>query len=433
MSKHTARNALARMNLKAALVAPTAAESFAADMRELAEADPDLEEHASSKRLKDMARSYGFEDASADKPFLFSNGVAVIPVHGSLINRFSGSYGYVTGYNFISAQFDAAMADEDVEMIVFDCNSYGGEVAGCFELADKIFAGRTDKPSLAVVDSSSYSACYAIASSASKIAVTPSAGVGSVGVVAMHVNYGPLLEKVGLEVTFIHAGAHKVDGNPYEALSDEVKADIQASVDKSYAKFVASVSRGRNITAQKVKATEARTYDAEDAMSLGLIDAVQMPSEALAAFRSELSGSTINQEQTMSTQNKGPDNQQAAAPDAAAIKKAERERMSAITGSEEAKGKSGLANHLAFNTEMSVEDAKAVLAAAAPEVIQGANADDDGKKKAGGDDTFKQHMDNDKHPNVGAGGNNPGGEQKVDKVARVLAASGFKKPEKAQA
>lgn len=47
--------------------------------------------------------------------------------------------------------------------------------------------------------------------------------------------------------------------------------------------------------------------------------------------------------------------------DAAAAMQA---RCEAITGCEEAKGREGLANHLAFKTSMSVDDAKVALAAA---------------------------------------------------------------------
>jgi hypothetical protein len=51
-----------------------------------------------------------------------------------------------------------------------------------------------------------------------------------------------------------------------------------------------------------------------------------------------------------------------ASRDAAAS--AERSRISGIMSCEEAKGRDKLANHLAFNTSMSVEDAKSILAQA---------------------------------------------------------------------
>jgi signal peptide peptidase SppA len=390
------------MNMKAAMIAPHYS-GLASALQEFAEADRGLEEAAWESRKNDLTMAYGFGPSNTDKPFAFASGIAIIPVHGVLINRFSYSWGFVTGYNFIRSQYDAAVNDDDVKLIVFDCNSYGGMVAGCFETADEIFAGRDKKPSLAMVDSNSFSACYAIASAASKMVVTPSSGVGSIGVVAMHVNFGAMLKEAGIEIEFIYAGAHKVDGNPYESLPPDVRKSIQTSINKSYATFVNAVARNRNISADAVRATEAQTYDAEDALALGLIDAIQSPATALEAYLDELSGSDDQdqQEQEMSekTTQPGAEGQTSAIDEtavAASARTAERERMAAILNCEEAADKPKLANHLALNTDMSAEAAKAVLAAAAPEREPKAAAEDQNH--------FAAVMNASKHPEVGAGG-----------------------------
>jgi signal peptide peptidase SppA len=359
------------LNLQAAMIAPHYT-GLAAALQELADADYSLEEAAWEIRRNEIAQAYGFQGADSDKPFIFSEGVAIIPVHGVLINRFQYSWGIVTGYNFIREQHKAALADSDVKLIIHDHNSFGGMVAGCFETVDLIYSNRSVKPTIAVVDANSYSASYALSSAANKLVVVPSAGVGSIGVMAMHINFGKMLKDIGIEVSLIYAGKHKVDGNPFESLPPDVRKNIQSSIDKSYAVFVNSVARNRNLSADAVKATEAQTYDADDALSLGLIDAVQTPSEAVAAYLDELSGSDNQQEFEMSkaiTQ-PGADTQEQPvdqAAIAASARKAERERMSAIINCEEAKDKPKLALHLAMKTEMSVDEAKAVLTAAAPE------------------------------------------------------------------
>ena len=130
-------------------------------------------------------------------------------------------------------------------------------VAGCFELAAEIRASRDLKPSVAVVDAACYSACYALASSASKIVCTPSGGVGSIGVVAMHVDYSKMFQEAGVKVTFIHSGDHKVDGNPYEPLPASVKDDIQKSVDSTRTEFVALVATNKGLDTKVVFDTEA--------------------------------------------------------------------------------------------------------------------------------------------------------------------------------
>lgn len=435
MSDLAARAALERMNLREVAVAPVHT-TLASDLQSMALADPDVERKKFMERRRDeLCEAYGFAEVEQRKPFAFSQGIAIIPVHGSLINRFSGSYGYVTGYNFLKSQLAAALADEDVLGIVGDFNSYGGEAAGCFETSDAIFEARGKKPMLAVIDSNAYSAAYALASAFDKIALTPSGGVGSIGVVAMHADMSKMLEKFGVKVTFIHFGEHKVDGNPYEPLPDSVKKSLQDGVNKSGEKFVALVARNRSMDAAKVKATEAQTYRADDALALGLIDTIASPSQAVQVFFDELTGSvqTTEKEDDMSAAANQPGAQDTAAnekatreaADKAALdaRTAERTRVSGIQGCDEAKGREALASHIAFKTDMSVEDAKAMLAAspkaeaAAPVV-------------ASKPDAFKDAMDKSLHPQVGADGDNgndaaaPGGGDKVAAILRDFKASG---------
>lgn len=410
MSKMIARQVLDRMSMHDSMISVQHVNAVIADMQMLADAQVDKENAKFEERKVEMLEAYGFERSTVRKPFAFSNGIAVIPVHGSLINRFGACWGYVTGYNFIRSQLNAAIADDDVKAIVFDCNSYGGEVAGCFELVDDIFEARAKKPSMAMVDSNSYSACYAVASAAGKVVVTPTGGAGSVGVVAMHISFEEALKEWGLKVSFIYAGAHKVDGNPYEDLPDDVRADIQRGVDKSYERFVSVVARNRGLDAKAVRDTEARVFRAEEALSLGLIDAVESPAKAVAAFFNELSGSTNDEEESPMNEEEQAAleaKHQRELADARAQAGADAQaRISSILDSEEAKANVNLANHLAFNTTMSVEEATQAIAAAGP-----AAAVTPTPAPAVAANPFKATMDTDKQPNLGGGGGEGGDEQ----------------------
>ncbi len=425
MSDTAARSALERMNLREIAIA-VHMNTLSADLQHMAGTDPDAaQKKFMEQRRNELCEAYGLNGRVQDKPFAFANGVAIIPVSGSLINRFGQSYGFVTGYNFIRRQMALAMADDDVLGIVGDFNSYGGEAAGCFELADEIFAMRGKKPMIAVVDSNCYSAAYAVASSFDKIICTPSGGTGSIGVVAMHVSIEKLLKEVGYDITFIHFGEHKVDGNPYENLSPSVKKDIQKGVDASGDKFVALVARNRNIGAEVVKATEARTYRAEDAKALGLIDTIAAPTQAMQVFFDELSGSLSTQatkgdDMSTAAENKpgAPDqattdaaNAKAVSEAASAARTAERARVSGIMNCEEAKGKQALANHIAMDTEMSLADAQKMLAKAAPETAEA---------QAPSGNAFADAMDKGQHPQVGADGNPGNGAQSVNKADAIF-------------
>jgi signal peptide peptidase SppA len=415
MSEYAARSALERMNLREVAVA-THYNGLEENMRLLAAAVPGEELPKFEARMSELCAAYGFSPSQQSKPFALSGGIAIIPVHGSLINRFGYSWGYVTGYNFIRSQASAAMQDEDVTGIIYDINSYGGEAAGCFECVEDLKNLTAGKPTMAVVDSNCYSAAMAIATAADKIVAIPSAGIGSIGVVMMHMDMSAMLDKVGVKVTFIHSGDHKVDGNPYEALPASVKKSMQIECDKSRDKFVALVAKNRGMEEKTVRDTEAACYRADDALALGLIDAVVQPSVAVQAFLDELSGSelsTTQKEPSMANEDKtkpGADDAartQELATAAADARKAERARMSGITGCEEAKGKGQLASHLALNTEMSVDDAKAILkvsapeaAAAAPVTTPAADTTTTTTTAAAGN-PFKEAMNAGKHPNVG--------------------------------
>ena len=89
-------------------------------------------------------------------------------------------------------------------------------------------------------------------------------------------------------------------------------------------------------------------------------------------------------------------------------RKDEQARVSGILNCEEAKGNHNLANHLAFNTQQSVEEAKQMLSAAKLPESAAAPAP---KQDADKPNPFKEAMNGDQHPNLGAGGEEGGDGQ----------------------
>ncbi len=319
---------------------------------------------------KNFAGPYGLDSrygrSSADTAFARLGNVAVIPVRGSLLHGSMARDPYATGYDYIRLAAMQAEADEEVAGIVYLHNSNGGEVAGNFDLVDDL--AKVTKPTVAIVDENSYSASYSLASAADKIVVARTGGVGSIGVLTAHVDVSQLMEKMGVDIEFIYAGKHKVDGNPFQPLGDSVKNRMQARIDGLYNEFVNTVARNRQLSPEAVRGTEALTYSAADALGIGLADAVQAPHEALAAFIDELKAKPTGA-MTMSTEQTPKETATAAATsqadlDAARAEgaSAERERIQGIMNSEEAKTRPVTAAKLAYSTGMSVADAQAFLA-----------------------------------------------------------------------
>ncbi|HDY4895378.1 TPA: S49 family peptidase [Yersinia enterocolitica] len=211
-------------------------------------------------------------------------GVAVIPIQGTLVQKLGTlrPYSGMTGYDGIRASFLTAMNDDAVKGICFDIDSPGGEVAGCFDLVDEIYAARGAKPIWSILSENAYSAAYALASAADRIIVPRTGGVGSIGVIVMHVDWSQRIKSDGVQVTIITFGSRKAESNPYEALSEEAKKSIQSDVDEMGRLFVNTVSRNRGIAERTIRDTEAACYLAADGVQLGLADQVASPD---AAFR----------------------------------------------------------------------------------------------------------------------------------------------------
>lgn len=341
-----------------------------------AAARPDASRFAGSSREQDADG----RDAGSLPYKRTAEGVAIITITGTLVNRgaWLGSYSGTTSYEGVKYQVERAGADPKAKSIILDIESPGGEATGAFETAAAIRAVAAQKPVTAVVNGIAASAAYALAAAAGRI-ISPSTGVsGSVGVVLMHADYSAMLGKAGIKPTLIHAGAHKVDGNPYEPLSKAVQSDLQAEVDKYYDLFVASVAQGRpGMTDAAIRDTEARTFLGADAKALGLVDDLGAFEDVLSDLTSAATSRSTAQSRRhqMSDASTGPTLTQADLDKArteghAAGQKegaaAERARISAILGGVAANGRETLANFYAFETDDSAEKANAALAKASP-------------------------------------------------------------------
>jgi len=206
-----------------------------------------------------------------------TRGVAIISVVGTLVPRagFLEAESGLLSYERLKSLVRSADQDEGITSIVLDLHTPGGAVAGCFECAELIHQISLRRPVVAIANSMACSAGYAIAAAASKIVVTPTSLVGSIGVLCLHTDFSRQIDARGITPTFIFSGAHKADGNSLQPLSDDAKNDIQREVDACMDLFVSSVAKHRpNLTEKAARDTEARTFMGAQAVSVGLADEV---------------------------------------------------------------------------------------------------------------------------------------------------------------
>lgn len=451
--RNDARLALSRVNLRDTLVMRETVDLFVSNLAQFAETDSAKAADLEDAVFSSLESTYGFGQSSRDdrKPFVYQDGFAIIPIHGALLNRFSGSWGFVTGYQAIRRQMNDALEDDDVKMLVYDVDSPGGESAGCFELAEEIRESRNVKPSIAVVDALSASAGYALASAANQMTATPSSKIGSIGVFAMHVDLTGALDQAGVKITLIESpqDGMKTAGSPFKPLDTESLKYFQAFTDATYEDFVQLVVENRGLGADVVQETKARVFRADEALAIGLIDAVKTPSEAVSSFLAELADddSTEDGDEDMKTPVKPAAEATSEAPavapapaaaapaaaaaDPAAIQAAireDRERMSSIKALPEAEKRPKLADKLAVDG-FTVEQAKGILGAAAEETAAVTTPVVPAAVVPGVDEQnhLDAAMDKTKHPEVGAGGDKGGQGGEVtaeDQTAQILSDQG---------
>ena len=220
-----------------------------------------------------------------------ASGIAVLPIYGTLVRRTVGleAESGLASYQGIATMLDAAVADPNVAAILLDIDSAGGESGGVFDLADRVAAASRQKPVWALANEMAFSAAYAIGSAASRLIVTRTGGVGSIGVIAMHADQSAKDAKEGVRYTTVFAGARKNDLNPHEPISDEAHAFLKSEVDRVYSLFVNTVATHRGLSADAVRVTEAGIYFGADAVAAGLADAVGTFDDVLAELTDSLS------------------------------------------------------------------------------------------------------------------------------------------------
>ena len=223
-------------------------------------------------------------DRSVD--FDKSTGIAIMPLVGGLSHR--GGYTAMsgnTGYTGIQGDIQGLL-ERGAKGIVFDVDSPGGAVSGLQATGD--FIKNLGVPTYAVSNSTMASAAYWLGSTAKRVFAAPGSSTGSIGVVTAHRDMSGAMAKAGIVHTYISAGKGKVDGNPYEPLSDDLRAAIQASIDEVYSEFVGHVAGNRGISGDSIRNFGASMFGPKDAQKHGLVDAVASLDEVVASMKTNL-------------------------------------------------------------------------------------------------------------------------------------------------
>ena len=240
---------------------------------------------AETKHAEWLASSEG-EDAP-DLPPLYERvgDVGVIKISGSLIPGEAGFLRYfgITGYGDIKAAVLEGIADKGAKSLMVYSDSGGGSVAGVEDAEAFIRSASMVKPMNAFSEFSA-SAAYWLTSAAGHITAASTSINGSLGVIRVVTEYSKAFEKEGITKTVMRAGRYKALGNPYEPLSEDGKAEIQAKLDDLYQLFMGTVARNRGTTAIIADQVmgQGREFLGKRGLDAGLVDAIGDLEDALA-------------------------------------------------------------------------------------------------------------------------------------------------------
>ena len=216
-----------------------------------------------------------------------TDGVGIIDLHGPLMRQpdlISSLLFGVTDMNEVTDAIQEAAQRDDVQSILIDIDSPGGTVNGTPELAQAVADAAKLKSIYAFSAGQMCSAAYWIASQCDAIYATPSARVGSIGVMLPFIDSTEKFRSEGLNVEVFAAGKFKGMATPGVPLTEDQRALIQSDIEEIAADFKAAVlARGRKIPDS---AMEGQSFSARNAQRLNLAGTVGSRDEVISRLRS---------------------------------------------------------------------------------------------------------------------------------------------------
>jgi len=214
------------------------------------------------------------------------DGVGVVAIDGPILRKpdvFDRVLMGATSSEDIGAALREAGQRDDIKAVFLDIDSPGGTVAGTPELAAAVASINERKPVYAFSSGLMCSAAYWIASQARAIYATPSARVGSIGVVQAVIDNSAALDARGIKVEVFAVGKYKAMGAPGTPLTDDHREHIRSNLAETAGEFHAAVlARGRAIPAE---AMEGQTFSGRQAQRFNLAGMVSDRVEAMRRLR----------------------------------------------------------------------------------------------------------------------------------------------------
>jgi protease IV len=191
--------------------------------------------------------------------------------------------GLITEDPALNRRIDRLARNRSVAAVILSIDSPGGSVAGGESLHDAIARVARVKPVVAVMRGEAASAAYMIAVPAARIFARDATLTGSIGVLLETGEISGLLGKIGVATQTFVSGPLKDQPSFTHPTSPAGQQVMQGIVMELYRMFVGMVAEGRHMDVAKVEQlADGRPYTGQQALQLGLIDAIGGEPEARA-------------------------------------------------------------------------------------------------------------------------------------------------------
>jgi signal peptide peptidase SppA len=250
---------------------------FAVSESHLADVISKMQETSEDPRILELSAKqdrpgvYPVERAwYAERASRIENGMGIIAINGTLTSDDGTWYGIP--YKMLANLVTSMDENASVKCILLDIKSPGGHIAGLIEFSNILHSCK--KPVYSYCEGLCASAAYLIASATKRIYATRQTMIGSIGVIAVALDYSTAYERQGVkERIFRSKNASKKNLDPF---SDEGAGEIQKSVDEAEDFFIGEIANNRGVTTEDAigRFGKGLTFHAEEAKARGMVDEI---------------------------------------------------------------------------------------------------------------------------------------------------------------
>ena len=219
--------------------------------------------------------------------------ILMADVSGTITTRGeSGNFG-LGGHESPTARFreeiERALDDDDIAALLLRIDSPGGTVIASEMLYREVrrFKEKTKRPVIAQMTGAGTSGAYYVAMAADEVRAYPSTVTGSIGVIIAGLNFSGLMDRFGVANQTITTGPFKDTGSPLRPMRPEERAQLESVARDLFGSFLDVVQAGRpKLTRARIEElADGRIYSANQALAVGLIDAIGDLPEAVEATK----------------------------------------------------------------------------------------------------------------------------------------------------